>query len=302
MITNLWLCVQDMIAQNNNPATKAVMAGNEYILRAIPEVEDWIENRCEMAFVPQVETITMDYSLDNYDIYTNQLYLRTPFLEITSVKVDGTTLDLWDGQASTRADSDYYVRPKGQYPIHIIQGLQDQVFTPSDVTHYQDGIEITGITGYHTNYPRAWKASGAAVSTLMDITTTSLVVNDASGIQFDGSPRFSEGQLLRIGTEFMTLWSMNANTLTVERGVLGSTAAAHAVSASVEVWHAQPQIQRAATRWAVYMAKRRANFDSARIDSGGGGTVVISTPAVMPEEVAQILTELSNPYNKLTAI
>lgn len=304
MLTNLWLCVQEMKAQNNRPDAQAVLAGNEYILQAIPEVEDWIVAECEMDFVPRVETIYMDFDQNSVDIYNNQLLLTTPFLEITSVKVDGTTLTLWDGQSSTRSASDYYITPRGKYPIHILQGLQPDVWLPDNPDHYIDGIEVSGITGYHTDYPKAWKASGTTVQTIINASATSLVVNNASGTQFDGSPRFSEGQLLRIGTELLKLWSIDTgtNTLTVERAVLGSTAASHAVSDVVEVWHPQPQIVRAATRWAIYMAKRRATYDTVKLDAGAAGNVTISTPAVVPEEVAKIIGMLSNPYNKVYGI
>ena len=305
MLTNLWLCVQEMKAQNNRPDASAVVAGNEYILQAIPEVEDWIVAECEMDFVPRIETIYMNFDQNSVDIYNNHLLLTMPFLEITSVAVDGTELTLWDGQASTRTASDYYITPRGKTPIHILQGLQPNVWLPDDPDHYIDGIEITGITGYHTDYPKAWKTSGATVgATSLTDTATSLIVSNASGVQFDGSPRFSEGQLLRIGTEFLKLWSIDtgANTLTVERGVLGSTAAAHATSAVIEVWHPQPQIVRAATRWAIYMAKRRATYDTVKLDAGAAGNVTISTPAVVPEEVAKIIAMLANPYNKVYGI
>lgn len=304
MYTNKWLCIQEIKGEDEDAAAQAVVNNGDYLMKSIPEVEEWIDKQCEQSFAPRAESKFLDVSPNVVDMGLNQINLMYPWLEITSVEVDGTEIAAWDYDSATRADSDYYPTPRNQYPLYTLQGMQDRIWIPDYETHFIDGIEIAGISGYRTHYPTdGWTTSGQTVQdNPLTSSATSIAITDGAALQFNGGPVFSECQLLRVETEFMYLWKVEANTLTVERGVRGSTKAQHVQSTPIEVWSVEPQIERAATRWAIYMAKRRATYDTLSLDAGSSGKITISMPSRMPEEVEAILDLMHNPANKLMGV
>lgn len=305
MYTNLWKCIQERKGERENPSAPTVQVSNDYLIDAMRQVDGLLEKHCEQEFAPRIVSYTLDVEPNTVDVYTNRLNLKRPHLTITSLKVDGTALVQWDGDTDTRDDADFHPTPRRETPFYDLQGMQSQVWIPDDERHFTDGIEVEGISGYRTNYPsEGWMDSGDTVrDNPLKASSTTLTVSNAAASQFGtGAPRFSEGDLLRVGTEFMRVWAVNDNDLTVERGVRGSTKAEHAQNAVIEIWQAEPEIVRAATRWVVYMAVRRARFETVKLDAGAAGQVTISTPSRMPEETEAILARFSNPANKLMGV
>jgi hypothetical protein len=305
MYSNLWLCQQEMKGERDNPLAPQVIASNDYLLQAMIQVDALVETHCEQDFAPRIVSYTLDVEPNTVDTYTNQLLLKRPYLTITSLKVDGVTLVAWDGDSSTRDDADYHPTPRRGTPFYVLQGMQDSVWIPDSERRFVDAIEVEGITGYRKNYhAEGWQNSGDTVqNNPLTLSGQSLTVTNAGASQFGtNAPRFSEGDLLRAESEFMRVWAVSSNTLTVERGVRGSTAVQHVQGTVIEVWQAEPQVVRAATKWAVYMAKRRAQYDTLKLNAGAAGQVTISTPARMPEETEMILDRLKNPSNKLMGV
>lgn len=304
MYTNKWLCIQEIKGESEDTGAQSVVANGEYLMKSIPEVEAWIDKQCEQSFAPRVESKFLDVSPNVVDLNLNQINLMYPWLEISSVKVDGDEITAWDYDSATRSDSDYYPTPRNQYPMYTLQGLQSRVWIPDDVTHFIDGIEIEGISGYRSQYPsEGWKSTGQTIQNEpLDNSGTLIAITDDTTLQFNGGPVFSECQLLRAETEIMYLWAIESGGLRVERGVRGSTKVQHVKNTPIEVWNVESQIERAATRWAVYMAKRRATYDTLNLDAGSAGKITISMPSRMPEEVEAILDLMHNPSNKLMGV
>ena len=87
----------------------------------------------------------------------------------------------------------------------------------------QQTLAIAGTWGYSNDRTEAKTTTGTVSSTV-----TSFGVNDASGL--------SSIETLLIDSEQMYLTGISSNTLTVERGVNGTTAASHSAGASVYVY------------------------------------------------------------------
>jgi len=69
--------------------------------------------------------------------------------------------------------------------------------------------------------------SGTTYGSGADLQVTEDMAIDATTIATDDGDWFEVGDLIAIGTEIMEVESISTNTLTVKRGLLGSTAAAH---------------------------------------------------------------------------
>ena len=69
--------------------------------------------------------------------------------------------------------------------------------------------------------------SGQTYGSGADLQVTEDVAIDETAIDVDDGDWFEVGDLIAIGTEIMEVESISTNTLTVKRGLLGSTAAAH---------------------------------------------------------------------------
>lgn len=106
----------------------------------------------------------------------------------------------------------------------------------------QQANAVTGIWGYHGDYPNAWEASGDSVQNATGLTDsgTSLIVADADGPDLYGlTPRFRPGQILKVEDEFLYIrltTGGGANTLIVQRGFNGTTAASHAKDKPIFIW------------------------------------------------------------------
>jgi hypothetical protein len=93
------------------------------------------------------------------------------------------------------------------------------------------GVTITGVWGWHDDPTTLWALTGDSVEDApLSASATTMTVTDADAPMSDGlTPRFSVGALLLVDNEFMRVVGVDgtANTLTVERGVNGSTATEH---------------------------------------------------------------------------
>ncbi len=118
-------------------------------------------------------------------------------------------------------------------------------------------ITVSGLWGWHDRWERAWLPSGDTVqNNPLSSSATSLTVTDADGADTAGeSPRFQVGHLLRIADEFLRVLAVNttANILTVQRGVNGTTAAAHAQFTPIDRYQPPEDVAALALRWAAWL-------------------------------------------------
>lgn len=120
-------------------------------------------------------------------------------------------------------------------------------------------VSVPGVWGFHSDYGEAWLAVDALAAAITDAAATTLTVADVDGADVFGiTPRFSEGSLIRVDSEYMEVTAVapSTNTLTVRRGVNGSTAATHLIGAAVSTWQVEAPVQRAVARQAGLMYAR----------------------------------------------
>ncbi|MBZ0297180.1 MAG: hypothetical protein K8L99_31765, partial [Anaerolineae bacterium] len=122
-------------------------------------------------------------------------------------------------------------------------------------------VSVIGIWGYHDRWGQAWRASGDSVQdNPLGASATTLSVSDADGADADSeSPRFQVGQLLQIGTEYVWLLAIVENTLTIQRGANGTTAAEHALDSAISVYRPPLDVEMLCLRWAAWLYKEPDN-------------------------------------------
>ena len=104
----------------------------------------------------------------------------------------------------------------------------------SDETHESAGYSVSGAVAIEPKDIASGAEiipihlySGTTYGSGADLQVTEDMAIDATTIATDDGDWFEVGDLIAIGTEIMEVESISTNTLTVKRGLLGSTAAAH---------------------------------------------------------------------------
>lgn len=257
----------------------------DYLKRAIAFVSARIDAETNYTFWPDIRTEYYDAKGAHIIDARLMELTKMPFLSLTSV-----TGGLGD---TLVAGTDYYPWPRGSQPITALRLIATSGRSWGQyVDDWRDAIVLTGIAGYHERYDEAWIASGDSIQDDPQIasTETYITVTDVDEADAYGwTPRFSPGNLIRIGSEFCEVVKTNpsSNTLTVRRGVNGSTAVAHDADTAIDVFQVEPNIQRAALRWVGYLLKRRGAFEQTSFD----GVATVTFPPDAPGEVKAILDQ-----------
>jgi hypothetical protein len=239
-----------------------------------------IERYTGRSFLPVLATRRFDWH-----VARTLLFRGYDLLELTSIaNGDGTTVD------------PAAILPFGgtNGPIVGVELDMTRAFFVYLTTKTR-ALSVTGVWGWHDDYANAWKPSGDAIPAGgVNASVTTFTVASVSGADgWNLSPRFQPGQLLRVDTEYMSLVATNAstNTLTVVRGVNGSTAATHAASAPISVYVPPADITEIALRWAAWLYKTE--------DAGDFGGVTtepalgqIEVPPSIPADLAVTLATL----------
>jgi hypothetical protein len=190
-----------------------------------------LEVKANRRFAPRRASIKHSIS------HSNRLALREDLLELQSLtNGDGSAISLND------------VQVLGDGSLLLLNG-QAFVYEESP----QEAVEVTGIWGYHPDWAKAWASSSDTVqNNPLSSGATSLTVVDADA---GTPPRFQVGQLLKIESEYLRVTAINTSTnvLTVERGVLGTTAAVHNQNTAIYIYQLPQDIALLVIRWALYL-------------------------------------------------
>ena len=153
-------------------------------------------------------------------------------------------------------------------------------------------VTIGGFWGYHPDWANAWDSVDTVQEDPLSAVATTLTVTDVDGADGWGfTPRFSRGSLLRIESEYLEVTALpnEANTLTVIRGVNGTTAAAHVQNTAVEVFRVHDPVRRAVARQAAFLYARRGAYESSSVSDLG----VVNFPSDLLAEFRHIMMELA---------
>lgn len=201
----------------------------------------------------------------------NTLDLRENLLAFTAVTVDGSA----------------YTSSIVQYPPLVTPYHQLRITTRdkswydiNSSTYAPIFVSVTGTWGYHDDYANAWLATSLLDGNITD-TATTLDVTATEGALF------SAGHLIRIGSEYMRVTGVSTDTLTVARGVNGSTASAHTSGDSVEVFDLSFDIVNIIARQAGALYARRGKYEV--VDVAGAG--IAQYPQDLLLELRAVATE-----------
>ena len=136
-------------------------------------------------------------------------------LSVTDIKLDEDGDGIYE---KTMAPEDYVLYPLNTLPktwIEISSGSKYRTFA----NNIKRGVEITGIFGYGDGVSATpYTASGGAI-TVADGMLTQVTASDGT--------LFAVGQTIKVASEQMYITDIVTNTLTVKRGVNGTTGTAH---------------------------------------------------------------------------
>lgn len=221
-------------------------------------------------FMPVIRSITMQVRPTLVDSVLNTLKLPEPLLSLTSVTYNGTAMTV-----GTNVEA--YVSGITPYSyLRMIGFSTDWYNFVSWSTSYPEPlVTITGVWGWHGDYTNAWLSVDALAAAIVSTTATTLTVADVDGEDaFGFAPRISRGALLKIDNEYLEVTATNTttNVVTVRRGVNGSTAATHLISAAVYVWLPEMNVQRICARQASLLYSRRGAFEVSTLNEIGVST------------------------------
>lgn len=234
------------------------------------DVSDEIMQDWHRTFVPFVNTYTVKarssawrnaWSRCNGNLVFN--LLRLPYADLLSL----TAVELNDEAVSS---SYYETSPSDIYPAWEVSFDGDNVTLPSG-TAFSTGLELTGVWGYHENPSVMWQTNGALLGNITDSATSFTATTGT----------IETYQYLKIGTEFLFVTAVTVgatDTITVERGARGSTAAAHTLGDAIYKYRQMPAVIKAVRRRCVNLMQKMPEL--ANLVQIGEGTFEASTERI----------------------
>lgn len=238
---------------------------------------DQMMNSATPYFQPYTEAREYEVCWDNVDSARNVFILPSgeTLLSIDTVSLGTTTLSSVEAYPSLRI------------PIKMIRRTDNVSWYENSTDDPLTAI-VYGVWGYHRAYVRAWMDVDALAAAIVTTTATTFTVADVDGGDAYGfTPRISAGNLVKIDSEIMEViaTTVATNTVTVRRGVNGTTAATHLINATVSTWQTEDTIRRVTARQAGMLYARRGAYEQQTITDVG----VITYPADLLAELRGVL-------------
>lgn len=151
----------------------------------------------------------------------------------------------------------------------------------------QRAVHLDAVVGYNENYGEAWVDSGGSLTDALGAAITLASVSASGAADSRGlTPRFSQGQIWRLGTgaseEYVYVQdTTDGGTVRLIRGINGSSAVAHAASTAIHVWEVEPDIEYSARELAAFMYLKAVNPHTTKAAFPQLG--MIETPNTWPE-------------------
>ena len=194
---------------------------------------------------------------------------------LNTVELDGALLELTSASLNGAALSDVVAYPASASPIRVLRR------TGTDCVDWygrctEPGtlpeISIEGVWGFRRRGGTRWKQIGTLTANIDASVTSITVTNNATqAVSGENTADFSAGCLFRIGSEYLRR-EYSASGVTVERGIHGTTAAAHTAGDALEVFQVETAIARVTARQSGLLLARRGAYDTRSSDGLGGTT------------------------------
>ena len=221
---------------------------DDELFQLLLAVSDSVDGYCNRHFYPRTSTRTFDGTADTH--------LTLPdLIEVTTLKSD----DDDDGTYETTwATTDYELLPLNAMPTqhwgsayHTLRVLGRGTKSQFERGHAR--YQVLGSWGY-----RSFKEeSGSVTGGSMGASDTTVGVTSGAD--------FAVGQTTMVDTEQMLVTGISSNTLTITRGLNGTTAATHAAT-TVYVLRWPPAVERAALINAARIWTRAPAFEPFYVD------------------------------------
>lgn len=281
----------ELLAENTTDDAKVMRLIRQYSSR----IDRQFKQRNASLFVPTLEARTIDLSPDNINSWAGTLFLRTPQNGISPLlALSGVGIGTQSLIVGTNVQT-YPTPTAPYYQLQLMGNCSNTWYTYAQCfpTRGLPYASVTGIWGYNADYANAWLAVDTLSAAIASTTTTTFTVSDVAGDNpYGEAPRISAGNVVQIDSEWMNVIATDdlTNTVTVVRGVNGSTAATHLISAPVSVWQTDESIRRAVTRQVAFMYARQGAYDNVRITDIG---TVMYPPDIL-QEVNDLLALFAN--------
>lgn len=201
--------------------------------------------------------------------------------------------------ATTISSSDYWLKTGDSYNYPPYDRVQLKPNGTTTLFNYADtpyqANALTGDWGYHEYYDEAWQLVDY-VDTAINSTETQVTVGDVDGEDELGlSPRFKVQQLGRFGNSaqaemfYVTNKSVDHDTLTIKRGVNGTTAAAQAAGTAIYLYRPMVELKYALEVLATWAYRRKDSVggqDDYPVASPSG---IVILPSKLPGEVKDMI-------------
>ena len=244
-----------------NEQIKALTSGSDLtadktaILQYIHDASRMIVGWTHRTFIPYIDTSAQVL----YDISPHRVQkLPDDTLSVTSIQ---------DTAGDTVTSSLYRLRSiyndLNAYPYGYFELSSSADYSTTDTNDFSRTWTIDGVFGYSNQpYTMAWLDTTTLGANIDATTTTVFDVSDATNID--------TLDYIRVNDEFMQVTAISTNTLTVKRGVNGSTAVAtHLSGDTVEVWQVNDAVKLACTRLAAWLYSSRQNeYQSIQFQDG----------------------------------
>jgi hypothetical protein len=203
-----------------------------------------------------------------------RLGLDADLLSVTTFTSDGSRLT---------EGTDYRLWPVNESPKRIAEILFGSGSVFSWSTTPQSSVTIAGLWGFHDEPDYRWEATGDTVlDERLSASATALTVDDGTAFQV--------GQTLKAGTEQVYVSAISTNTLTITRGVNGTTAAEHVAATALTVYRPIPEIRTATRLLVEQVYKMKDSAPWGRVEFVDVG--VVQTIAGVPEIISGMLAPL----------
>lgn len=234
----------------------------------ILDASDEIMNQWHRWFVPTIEAVTLysdeyifNKSLSRYGSGFRILLDYLDYADLLSI----TSLTIDDSVVSS---SYYRAYPSYQRPARGISLDRLSVQAPLG-SSFGSAMTITGQWGYHENPTQMWSSIGTLQAGL-NSSATSFVATAGT------VSSFQIYQYLRIDSEFLfvtDVLSSSPYTITVQRGINGSTAASHLSAASIDAYQIMPQVAEATRRHVIRLLRKSPEFADVALVGEGNVTL-----------------------------
>jgi hypothetical protein len=242
-----------------------------------------IDSYCNRTFVTKTATKYFD---GGYSLWLPDL------LSVTTLKTDEDGDGTYENTLTT---DDYILYGVGledklnTYPkteLVINYNLGDYGSFASGV---QKGVEVAGVWGYGDGI--------SATPYISDTTTSEALDASETGVDVTSATNLSAGQLILVESEQMYIYSVSSQTLTVERGVNGTTAATHDTAKTIYIYQYPSDIRQACIDLSVALYQNRAKQGLQSEHIGDYSYVLGGTS--LGKSMADSILESIKPYKRM---